>query len=113
MKDTDLGKIRIEPRIDASPLQRPGGHRRVRTATIGGVTQPGDRRMYLHVSLLGKLLDIARSSSTSQVELPKVGVKVELYEEPNGHQYEVWSFVSGGPRPEEVPFGVSQFFRGS
>lgn len=102
---TKLDRVTVMPRVNANPLQRPG-HTLLRSSRVGGPTERGDRRMYLHSSMLGKLLEVARSSPTSQVQLNSVGILVELYQEPNGHTYEVWTFESNPPRPEQLPASI-------
>lgn len=112
--ETDVlqGRERVTamPKVNTNPVQRPGGHKLVRSARLGGPAEPGDRRLYLHASHLGRLLDIARSSPTMQVEMRKVGLRVDLYEDEHGHRYEVWAFESVEPRPEQPPDGVAAFF---
>lgn len=106
MEEDKFARATVMPHVQANPVQRPG-NKLLRRSRVGGPTEPGDRRMYLHSGMLGKLLEIARSSPTSQVQLNSIGIVVELYEDPNGHTYEVWSFESHPPRPEQLPSSIA------
>jgi hypothetical protein len=89
--------------VNASPLQRPGQDTLLRTAVVGGPDAGGDRRVYLSATLLGKLLEVARSSAMGRVVVGHAGLRVDLYRRDDGHEYEVWSLVGDQPVPERVP----------
>ena len=89
--------------VNASPLQRPGQDELIRTATVGGLDAGGDRRVYLSTTLLGKMLEVARSSGMQRLVVDKAGVRVDLYRQQNGHEYEVWTLIGCAPRPEPIP----------
>ena len=104
-KPTDLNIL--DPKevmvVNRSPLQRPGLDTLIRTATTGGPELGGDRRVYLSSQLLGQLLEVARSSSMGRVQVNQAGVRVDLYERPDGHRYEVWTLIGATPEPEPMP----------
>lgn len=110
--DDTGGESLFDPRavlsVNRSPIQTPGLPRLVRTAIVGGPDHPGDRRVYLSADLLGRCLEIARSSPMGRVVLDHAGVRVDLYQRDDGHQYEVWTLIGYGPKPEPVP----DFIRG-
>ena len=114
--DTELGGGPLDPRnvltVNRSPLQRPGGDKLLRTAVTGGPSKGGDRRVYLSVDLLAQLLEVARSSTMRRVQVDRAGVRVDLYQRPDGHRYEVWTLVGCKPRPEDLPAGVQQLVDG-
>jgi hypothetical protein len=89
--------------VNARPLQRPGQDVLLRTAVVGGPDKEGDRRVYLTATLLGTLLDVARSSGLQRVLVDRAGVRVDLYRSATGHEYEVWTLIGGAPRPEPIP----------
>lgn len=102
---TDLNPL--DPRdvlaVNGSPLQRPGADALLRTAVVGGPDRAGDRRVYLSSVLLGRLLEVARSSPMGRVQVDRAGVRVDLYRRGDGHEYEVWTLVGADPKPEAVP----------
>ena len=112
--DDDLTMLHpgVVPRVNANPLQLPGRDRVVRTVTTAGPDEPGDRSLYLDSRTLAMLLDIARSSATGRVRVPRCGVRVDLYEQPDGHRYEVWRFIGGAPEPEPMPAVAEALMRG-
>ena len=94
----ELGGIPVI-NVNNSSLQRPGKHRLVRSVKLGGQEAGQDRRLYLHRRELEKLLEMANQSISGRVVLDMVGLKVELWSTPSGHQYETWTF-EGIPKPE-------------
>lgn len=96
-------------RVNKSPMQEPGRDEKLRTATVGGPALEGDRRVFLSADLLGRLLEIARSSPMGRVQVDRAGVQVDLYRRPDGHCYEVWTLIGADPRPEQMPSGFQQF----
>jgi len=90
-------------KVNVSPVQRPGTDRLIRTAIVGGPEKEGDRRVYLSVELLTKFLEVARSSPMRRVEVTRAGVRVDLYLQASGHQYETWTLIGANPKPEQVP----------
>lgn len=100
----------LDPRnalkVNRSPLQQPGKDTLIRTATVAGPDAGGDRRIFLSADLLGQLLDVARSSLTRRVQVDRAGVRVDLYQRPDGHQYEVWTLIGADPKPEGLPPGL-------
>lgn len=90
-------------KVNASPLQRPGADKLLRTAVVGGPEKPGDRRIYLSVATLAHLLEVARTSAMQRAIIGHAGVRVDLYATPGGHEYEVWQLVGSQPKPEPVP----------
>ena len=105
---TDLNPL--DPRgalaINARPLQSPGLDRLLRTATVAGPEVGGDRRLYLSATLLGSLLDVAKSSPTRRVRLDRVGLRVDLYLDGRGREYEVWTLIGAPPTPEDLPDAI-------
>jgi hypothetical protein len=99
-------------KVNERPLQSPSGPRLVRTATVGGPELAGDRRFYLSSDLLAKLLDVARSSPMGRVEVQRAGLRVDLYVDGNGHEYEVWTIIGADPKPERLPAGLDSLVRG-
>lgn len=88
-----------------APLQRPSADRLLRRTTYGGGPGTGlDVRMYLDRQTLRLLLSAAEGSLSGRVELLEVGLRVDVYESPAGHRYEVWSFVSRPPTAEKTGF---------
>ena len=112
MSEIKAGGI-LDPRnvmkVNARPLQPAGRDTLLRTATVGGPEKEGDRRVFLSVDMLSRLLETARSSPTQRVQVDRAGVKVVLYADHSGHQYEVWTLVGADPRPEQLPRGFQQF----
>jgi hypothetical protein len=102
---TDLNPL--DPRevltVNRSPLQRPGQDTLLRSAVVGGPDKAGDRRVYLSAKLLGTLLEVARASAMQRVVVDRAGVRVDLYADGRGHEYEVWTLVGADPRPEPIP----------
>lgn len=92
--------------VNRSPMQRPGMDKLLRTAVVGGPNQGGDRRCYLSTRLLSQLLEVSRSSIMQRVVVDGAGVRVDLYVDPSGHKYEVWTLVGAKPRPEPLPAGL-------
>lgn len=104
-EDVDFGVLHPTNaiKVNESPLQLPGRDERLRTAVIAGPDAPGDRRVYLSCKLLEHLLDVARSSANQRVQIDSAGVRVDLYRDHGGHQYEVWTLIGREPRPEPMP----------
>lgn len=88
--------------INRSPIQRPGYDPIVHTVTLGGPDDPKDRSMYISIKMLTKMLDVARSTPMRRAQMARVGIRVDIYQKPNGHRYEVWSII-GVLRPEPTP----------
>jgi hypothetical protein len=109
MNDEDRGVL--DPRdvltVNRRPVQIPGRDRCIRTSTVGGPEKGGDRRFYLSRELLADLLERARSSPVGRVQVDRAGVRVDLYERPDGHTYEVWTIIGADPRPEPMPAVMS------
>lgn len=91
-------------RIESKPLQLPGRDRLVRESVLGGPTSSADARLYLSIADLEKLIEIARSSVTGRVVLNRPGIRVRLWEAPNGHRFESWSIVAAEARAETSSF---------
>lgn len=112
-KPTDLDLL--DPRgalsVNENPIQSPGLDRRLRTATVAGPEVPGDRRLYLSASLLDSLLDVAKASPTKRVRLDRVGLRVDLYLDERGSEYEVWTLIGAPPRPEDLPPAIRNLTR--
>ena len=66
---------------------------------IGGPLTALDVRMFIGAETLDLLLKVASSSSVNQVQLNRVGIIAQTWRESNGHEYEVWKFVSDAPTP--------------
>lgn len=98
--------LRLE--VNDRPLQFPGRARHVRRALTGGPDQPGDRRILLSVDVLERCLAAARASPLRRAVIGRAGVQVDLYEQTNGHRFEVWSVIGIAPVPEQIPAAVSQ-----
>lgn len=96
----------LDPRralqVNANPVQRPGD-RLLRTACAGGPEHDGDRRLYLSAKVLRDLLHMAEASPLQRVQVQRCGVRVDLYQTPSGHTYEVWTFIGADPKPEALP----------
>lgn len=90
--------------INERPLQS-AGHRDalIRTATLAGPDEGGDRRVFLSRELLRRCLDVAEASPVGMARLDQAGLRVDLYRAPDGHTYEVWTLLGRGPRPEPLP----------
>ena len=86
--------------VNDKPITPTAGDVLLRSAEIGGPDQDGDRRMYLDAKALRHLLAIAESSPTQRVRVDRAGVKVDLWREASGHQFEVWTFIGADARPE-------------
>ena len=94
-------------RSTSRPLQLPGRDRVVAESVLGGPSSTVDARLILSRSDLEQLLDVAKSSLTGRVVLRRPGLRVRLFEAPNGHRYEVWSFVAADAVAEQNPiFGA-------
>jgi len=102
---TDLNPLdpRAVLKVNARPLQQPGQDTILRTAVVGGPDKAGDRRVYLSARLLDDLLARARSSPMQRVVVDRAGLRVDLYADARGHEYEVWTLIGADPRPEPVP----------
>lgn len=96
-------------KVNKRPLQPPGRDELLRTAVVAGPEMAGDRRVFLSVDLLTRLLDTARSSATRRVQVDRAGIRVDLYRNASGHQYEVWTLIGADPKPEALPRGFQQF----
>lgn len=90
-------------RSTSRPLQLPGRDRVVAESVLGGPESSVDARLILSRAELEQLLDVARSSLTGRVVLRRPGLRVRLFEAPNGHRYEVWSFVAAAMVAEQTP----------
>ena len=100
--DSSAGEFNPRNLIESNfnPLQIPGRDRLVSSSTVGGPDMSGDRRVYLSIGMLEELVRIAGQSSMRRAMLVQAGVKVDLYERPDGHRYEVWTLIGRGPMPE-------------
>lgn len=98
--------------VNANPLQRPGTDTLLRTSTVGGPDLPGDRRVFLSARLLDDLLQRAKASPTLRVQIDHAGVRVDLYRQPDGHQYEVWTLIGAPPRAESMPAVIQALVNG-
>ncbi len=110
---TDLNPLdpRGALRVNERPIQSPGVDRKIRSATVAGPEAGGDRRLFLSERLLSDLLDVARSSSTRRVQIDHVGLRVDLYVDGRGHEYEVWTLVGAPPKPEPLPEAIRNLSR--
>lgn len=91
-----LDLVRQVPHVD-----RPGQARtlqKVRFPDDGNGLLATDRRMFLHIDDLRKLLEIAESSLTQRVVFHGVGLEIEQ-RQVGDHVMEVWALV-GVPAPE-------------
>lgn len=90
-----------------SPLQSTdhGDDRKVYTATYGGPDAPIDARMIITGAMLETLGDVARASHLGNVTLPCPGLQIDVYQRPDGHQYEIWKFISRNPIPAKTSRG--------
>lgn len=86
--------------VQASPVQSAGLDRKVSSATYGGPATRRDCRLLLDVKALGAMLDVACESRVQRVVLNQCGIRVDVYETPGGHRYEVWHFVAADMKPE-------------
>ncbi len=89
--------------VNKSPLQRPGGDELIRTAVLAGPEKGGDRRLYISREVASLFLDKARASPLFRSVMFGVGIRVDLYRQKDGHQYEVWSVIGHEPIPEPLP----------
>ena len=99
-------------KVNARPLQLPGRDKLLRTSVVGGPETGGDRRMFLSVKLLTELLECARESPVMRAQVNYTGVRVDLYQRPDGHQYEVWTLIGSAPKPERMPGVVDSMIHG-
>ena len=86
--------------VNEKPITPTAGDVLLRSAEIGGPDQDGDRRLYLDAQTLRKLLSMAEASPTQRVRIDRAGVRVDLWREASGHQFEAWTFIGCDPRPE-------------
>ncbi len=86
--------------------QRQGKDRLLGERTIMGPLSCQDVRMYLDRATLEHLLDVAKNSLMSRVELTGVGARIKVWEHPTGHQYTTWELISNPPKPERAPIGL-------
>ena len=96
-------------KVNERPLQPPGRDTLLRTVVVAGPELAGDRRVFLSVDLLARLLETARSSPVRRVQVDRAGIRVDLYREHGGHQYEVWTLIGADPKPEPLSRGFQQF----
>ena len=84
-----------------APLQNPntGNDKKVYTATYGGPQAQLDTKMIITGAMLAQLTEVAKQSHLGNVVLPCPGLQIDVYEQPDGHHYEIWSFVSRAPIP--------------
>lgn len=87
-------------RIESRPLQLPGRDRLVRESVLGGPSSDADARLYLSVEDLERMIEIARASVTGRVVLNRPGIRVRLWERPDGHRFESWTIVAADARAE-------------
>ena len=90
-----------------APLQtlENGDDRKIYTATYGGPQAPVDSRMIITGEMLETLTKIAKASHIGNVMLPCPGLQIDVYQQPDGHQYEIWKFISRGPVPAKTSRG--------
>jgi len=93
-------------RID-TPIQISGKDEVIREWEFGGPYCERDVRLILDVDTLGRLLDIARSSTTRRVIVPKAGFRVKLRRASTGHCYETLHVSGNQPVPEAAPTSIS------
>ena len=102
IKDPTGDRLRLD--VTYNPIQRSAdGDRLLQIASFGGPDSGRDCRFYLDRKVLQELLDIASHSGTQRVVINRAGVKVQLYADRNGHQYEVWTLIGDPPKPERNP----------
>lgn len=89
--------------VDRSPLQLPGRDERLATTRLAGPETGLDCRLMLSTSELEQLLEAARQSPVGRVRIDGVGIVVDTYRTPGGHQYEVWRFRGRGIKSEMPP----------
>jgi len=89
--------------INERPLQTPGRDVLLRTAVLAGPDVGGDRRVFLSREVLSHCLSVAEASPVGRAQLDQAGLRVDLYRDASGHEYEVWTLVGRGPRPEPLP----------
>lgn len=92
--------------INNRPLQSSSTDKLIKEVTVGGPNKEGDRRMYLDKATASFLCEVANSSIMQRAQINRVGMKVSLYENAQGHQYEVWSIVGLKPVPESTMDGL-------
>lgn len=66
----------------------------------GGPNCRQDRRLYLTRQELHRLLEQAEASINGRVLLPFCGIRVRVYEDSQGHIFEVLTLSPAAPRPE-------------
>jgi hypothetical protein len=112
---TDLNPLdpRGALRVNERPIQSPGVDRKLRSATVAGPESGGDRRLFLSARLLSDLLEVAKSSSTQRAQIDRVGLRVDLYVDGRGSEYEVWTLIGAPPRPEPLPEAIRDLTRQS
>lgn len=76
---------------DVPFLQEPRHDEIVRRARIPAT--PGDQRLYLHITALEDMLEIARSSPSQRVVVHDLTLEVETRRSSSGHTYDVVSFL--------------------
>lgn len=89
--------------VNEKPLQRPGRDTLLRTAVLAGPDVGGDRRVFLSRELLAHCLAVAESSPVGRAQIDRAGLQVDLFRDSSGHEYEVWTLIGRGPRPEQLP----------
>lgn len=89
--------------VNERPLQMPGLDTLLRTAVLAGPDVGGDRRVFLSRELLAQCLAVAEASPVGRAQIDQAGLRVDLYRDASGHEYEVWTLVGRGPRPEPLP----------
>lgn len=84
-----------------APLQMPSNQqdRRTYTATYGGPEAGLDTRMLITGKMLEHMNKVAAQSHVGAATINCVGLQIDVYVTPEGHQYEIWSFIGHEPVP--------------
>jgi hypothetical protein len=89
-------------KINRNPIQRPGQDVLLRETVFGGPDACRDVRLYLDAATLEHLLDIARQAASQTCFIGQAGICIQVYQNGDGHTYEVWKIVGTEPRPVRV-----------
>jgi hypothetical protein len=99
MKDFSLFRNHLL-RVNDKPVTPQAGNTLLRSADVAGPDEEGDRRIFLDAKMLEQLLEMARKSPTQRVRIDRAGVRVELWRNAEGRDFEVWTFTGINPHPE-------------
>ena len=84
------------------PIQRPGQPELLREQRLGGPEAGQDIRLSVSISVLDRMIEAARSSTTRRAVLHQAGVIVRTWRDGNtNHIYQTLELVGRGPVPEE------------